>query len=296
MSARLQNERWLSQAVTSQDLVLCFGNLPPIFRSKGRVAVFLQNRYLIERHSTKEFGPLARLRIALERLWFRMLIWRADAVFVQTESMKRALVGGGNPTAFAVHVTPYAPSDVLRLQAQPLGAKSTIDDKKFLYVASGEPHKNHRRLIEAWCLLAGDRMFPTLNLTLDPRKSPDLCAWISDREASHGLRITNLGALGRVELLTAFRNCSALIYPSYNESFGLPLIEARSFGIPIIAAELDYVRDVAVPAQTFDPRSPLSMSRAVKRFLGTCAEPRQPQSAQQFIEAVWEKTGKPCGC
>ena len=35
----------------------------------------------------------------------------------------------------------------------------------------------------------------------------------------------------------------------------------------IIAPELDYVRDLVNPAETFDPNSGLSISRAVKRFL-----------------------------
>jgi hypothetical protein len=39
-------------------------------------------------------------------------------------------------------------------------------------------------------------------------------------------------------------------------------------GLPILAPELDYVRDVCVPIQTFDPHSPVSIARAVKRFLG----------------------------
>jgi hypothetical protein len=48
---------------------------------------------------------------------------------------------------------------------------------------------------------------------------------------------------------------------------GLPLIEAREAKVDIIAAELDYVRDVVTPVQTFDPNSPISIARSVKRYL-----------------------------
>ena len=37
-----------------------------------------------------------------------------------------------------------------------------------------------------------------------------------------------------------------MLFPSYIETFGLPLIEAASFGIPILAADMDYAREVMV--------------------------------------------------
>jgi glycosyltransferase involved in cell wall biosynthesis len=73
------------------------------------------------------------------------------------------------------------------------------------------------------------------------------------------------------------------------ESFGLPLIEARQAGLPILASELDYVRDVVDPEQTFDPDSPMSIARAVKRFLGVEVTPIPLLSASQFLESVFNK-------
>jgi glycosyltransferase involved in cell wall biosynthesis len=64
-----------------------------------------------------------------------------------------------------------------------------------------------------------------------------------------------------------YEHSRALVYPSLLESFGLPLLEARQAGLSIIAAELDYVRDLIDPEEAFDPRSPRSIARAIKRFL-----------------------------
>lgn len=64
VAARLKHEHWLSQAAGAGDVVLCFGNLPLLFSSQARVAVFLQNRYLAERISTREFPLATRIRIA----------------------------------------------------------------------------------------------------------------------------------------------------------------------------------------------------------------------------------------
>ena len=39
--------------------------------------------------------------------------------------------------------------------------KQKINDA-FLYVSSDSPHKNHKNLIEAWCLLSKDNIYPKL--------------------------------------------------------------------------------------------------------------------------------------
>ena len=46
-----------------------------------------------------------------------------------------------------------------------------------------------------------------------------------------------------------------LIFPSLNESLGLPLIEASFYKLPIIASNLDYVYEVCNPNITFNPLS-----------------------------------------
>ena len=48
----------------------------------------------------------------------------------------------------------------------------------------------------------------------------------------------------------------------------MPLIEAKRLGMPIIASERNYVRDLIDPVETFDPESPLSICRAVMRYNG----------------------------
>ena len=66
---RLKAEKWLADNVESGDLVLCFGNLPPLFKLRGRVIVFVQNRYLIDDVKLDGFSLKTRLRLGVERIW-----------------------------------------------------------------------------------------------------------------------------------------------------------------------------------------------------------------------------------
>lgn len=293
ISERLCAEWWLRQNVRPQDTVLCFGNLPPLLKLRGHVFVFVQNRFLVDRVALGSFDVRTRLRLAIERQW---LAWRSvnvDEFVVQTPSMKTALISSGCVVLQPVHVAPFvngAGKYQRSQRLQRLGAKENVR-YDFVYIASGEPHKNHRCLVEAWCLLAEQGLFPSLCLTLDKGVSSDLCFWIDKQRLECKLKLENVGFLSHNQALLLYGQAGALIYPSLLESFGLPLIEASQAGLPVLAAELDYVRDVLDPEQTFDPESPLSIARAVKRFIGVSEQPLPLLDATQFMASVIGKVG-----
>jgi glycosyltransferase involved in cell wall biosynthesis len=88
------------------------------------------------------------------------------------------------------------------------------------------------------------------------------------------------------EVHRLYRCAGALIFPSTAESFGLPLLEAVAAGLPILASESDYVRDIVEPVQTFDPRSAVSIMRAVSRHLGVPAQRRALLDAAGFLSEI----------
>lgn len=211
-----------------------------------------------------------------------MLHRHCSRYIVQTSSMATTLRRWSG-TDVPISIAPLAPACNLdgNLSHDHGGRKFN-----FVYVASGEAHKNHANLLEAWRLLAESGIRPSLGLTLDSSMYPELCDHLAKYVAIYGVDIVNVGALHRSEVDALYRSSAALIYPSVFESFGLPLIEAREYGLPILASELDYVRDVARPTETFDPTSPLSIARAVRRFLGVGESPVDGVSVQGFMVEV----------
>lgn len=278
---RFAAERRLVCKVAPEDQVLCFGNLPPLFRLSGEAVVFLQNRYLVDPCAPLGALPLKqRIRLLLERAWLRGCRHNASRYIVQTPSMQRM---AAQQLGVLVSCAPFVPAGVLG-QVD----RRTEQQFDFLYVASGEAHKNHAVLIEAWGMLADDGLFPSLALTLAPEAAPNLCATVA-QAAALGLRIQNVGVLPHDRLLAMYRTSGALIYPSSFESFGLPLIEARQTGLPVLAPELDYVRDVTDPDETFDPRSPISIARAVRRYLEGRTYAPELRGAEAFLGFVLER-------
>ena len=277
----------LYKVTSKADKVVCFGNIPPLFKLKGNVSVFVQNRYLIENISLVGFSIKTKLRIIYERLRLKLFALNADEFIVQTPSMKRALLLSGFTSKQPIYIRPFAsvPHEYYR---RITFNKFSDNIKKFdfIYAASGEPHKNHRRLVEAWCLLAEQAIYPSLCLTINPSTSVELCAWIDEKKRGHSLNLSNVGNLPHSHVLELYAQTRALIFPSRFESFGLPLIEACQANLPVLAAELDYVRDVLDPVETFDPSSPVSIARAVKRFLGKEEAPLPLTDAEKFLHLL----------
>ena len=280
--SRLFAEWRLWRWTKANDVVLCFHGLPPLLPLRGRVVVFVQNRILFETSSLAGYPLFTRIRLSIERLWTRVMQSNCNQYIVQTPSMAIAVHRClGNDKE--VSVLPFAPSVV---SFSPEKMPSSVGKYDFVYVASGEAHKNHSNLLEAWRLLADAGLKPSLAVTVNPQLHSFLYGEIARYSQEYGLDIVNLGQVAMADISGIYQSSSALIFPSKTESLGLPLIEATQLGLPVIAPELDYVRDVIQPAETFDPNSPVSIARAVRRFLDKAEPTVQIHSAEEFLAEV----------
>lgn len=276
--SRLRAEYTLAKEATSDDRLLCFHGLPPLLPNKAKLLIFQQNRNYLGLVPLHSFAWRTRQRLRFEQTVARLFRHRCASYWVQTPSMARELQRWYGDDEVSIRVLPFFKAN------EPVSCSKPAD-WDFIYVADGEAHKNHRRLVEAWVILAHQGLKPSLALTLSDRDAT-LLTWIHQRIAEHGLRISNLGHLPHDKLLSLYGQSQALVFPSISESFGLPLIEARQAGLPIVASELDFVRDVCEPVQSFDPYSSVSIARAVRRFLGLNELPVDLVGAEAFLSAV----------
>jgi len=275
---RFVAERRLRKFSKTANAVLCFGNLPPLFKLHKDAVVFLQSRYSLG-------APLSlltfklQLRIKLERLWLRWCYKNAAQYWVQTETMRQMALGTFLKNC-EIRVKPFfdrqLPKKTDAVSKKPSGVF------RFIYPASNEGHKNHLHLVKAWVLLAEVGHYPELQLTLDAKQESLLRAIVERKK----LNIKFLGSLAHQELLYIYQSVDALIFPSLFESYGLPLLEAASVDLPIIASERDYVRDLVEPNQTFDPLSEVSIMRSVMRFMQQKISRAEILSPQVFIKQL----------
>lgn len=279
LRSRLKAEISLAKKANSFDRVLCFHGLPPLLCKKASIFVFQQNRNLFGLVPLKTFSLRTRTRLCIEQAVAYLFRHRCVGYWVQTPSMARDLKNWYGDKSVFIRILPF-------LENTPAILHSGVTKWDFIYVADGEAHKNHRNLVDAWVILASEGLYPSLALTLSNRDA-SLLAWIQQQVAMHGLRLSNLGQLSHEKLLCVYGQSKALVFPSISESFGLPLLEAHQASLPIVASELDFVRDVCDPVQTFNPHSPTSIARAVRRFIGQGEMPVQPVGANEFLTDIF---------
>ena len=263
--------------------VLFFSSLGPIFLStnfRKRCVVFVQNRFVLESSLRFAFPWFRQLRLFVERILFYWTSSRVGGFVVQSESMRRCIKTAGHTQAILVQ--PFV--DKLGCQIDHV-QNPNVD---FVYVASADPHKNHAVLLDAWVLLASEGIFPSLRLTV-PMSEP-LNIWraavgINERMGCRISRVDQQSDEFQSRAIL-YAGARALIFPSLLESHGLPLVEARALGLGVVAPELDYVRDSVSPDQTFDPRSAVSVARAVKRFLGLATVSPAMAGGEEFVKQL----------
>lgn len=260
--SRVQAQVLLRKKTKSNDVVFCFNGVPPLFGKVGsKLILFIQNRFQVENNFSK-MKSITIARTLFEKLARYYYLKNIDYFVLQTPSMKYSLINAiGIDYENKILEIPFFPK--INCKNIPSVKREKIWD--FVYVADSLPHKNHKNLIEAWVLLHREGINLSLILTVDKEElnlDLDTVKYIDN----HDVNIKFLGKCSRDEVDSIYLKARDLIYPSLLESFGLPLIEANRFELGILAAELDYVRDVCSPKETFNPYSPLSISRAVKRY------------------------------
>jgi len=277
--SRIKAEFLLWRAGIKDSLLLCFNGLPPVFPSKATVYVCLQNKHYLGGELSVGFSLRVAIRLTIERWIFRTFRHHISRYFVQTYSMKRALNEWWRKwDKYKLPDCIIFPFAKMELESVSAGFKKW----DFVFPADGVAHKNHVNLFRAWEILADEGIFPSLVITLADRdKEVNVQKQLYCNRS--GAKIENVGYLSHESVIEYYHQTKALIFPSLSESFGLPLVEAHGINLPILAPELDYVRDICNPCQTFDPSSPISIARAVKRFLGSNMSEIQVHTAREFI-------------
>ena len=132
------------------------------------------------------------------------------------------------------------------------------EGKYAFYPANYWHHKNHRMLLTAYSIYRqkmGDRAIDlvfTGSLLTEEKNLKQAVETMGLKEWVHFL-----GYLPQEALTAVWQGCKCLVYPSFYEGFGIPLLEAMVFEKPIIASNACSLPEVGGNAAIyFDPRKP----------------------------------------
>jgi glycosyltransferase involved in cell wall biosynthesis len=239
--------------------VFCLGNLPPNIKLKAEVFNYYHSHLYLK--NPIDFSTIERVQYALKRQVLKRFSKNTDFWLVQTSLMKQKLGVKFKIDASKVRLVPfYPPFDIINNMA-------LREVHTFLYVSNATSHKNHMRLIDAFCAFYDEYAIGKLILTVsDEEQYQGVYSSIQQRILK-GYPIVNVGFVGRQELQTLYLSSEYLIFPSLAESFGLGLVEAINNGCKVIGADLAYTYAVCEPSITFNPHKVELITQAFKEAI-----------------------------
>lgn len=177
-------------------------------------------------------------------------------------------------------------------------SKRLIKDDYLLHVGTYEKRKNLPRLIQAFKLL-NENGYPTLKLVLVGKKSEK--PTLDDSEAikqliqKHQLQqqVIQVGYVSDQQLAGYYQQALLYIFPSVNEGFGIPVLEAFAHKVPVLIANNSCLPEVAGDAAIlFNPLEVSDMYQQIKRVLDhpSLQQELKQKGEQQLLKYSWEKT------
>jgi glycosyltransferase involved in cell wall biosynthesis len=162
----------------------------------------------------------------------------------------------------------------------------TSDPPYLLYVGTLEPRKNLPLLLDVWREV---RKQHPIDLVLAGRRREDF----PQLPAEAGLHLK--GLTGEQELPRLYSGAFAVVYPSYYEGFGLPVLEAMQCGAAVVASHdpaiSEVAGDAAILVDANDRRAWLDALTSLLEQPDQIAAMREKALARAG-EFSWNKTAK----
>jgi glycosyltransferase involved in cell wall biosynthesis len=137
-----------------------------------------------------------------------------------------------------------------------------VDDSKFFFsVGVFKPSKNFHTLLK----IMGH--FEDTKLIIAGNCNTEYGNMIKEEIITYGLenRVILQGIISENEKNWLYKNCSAFLFPSIAEGFGLPVIEAMKYGKPVFLTRLGSLPEIGDKfAWYFDDFAPESMANVIK--------------------------------
>ncbi len=228
--------------------ILAFGNflLSPVNIKK---VVLLHHPYLFDNRLYNELPLFIKMVEAIKRLAFWLTLKNVDCVVVQSSYVLNEFNGIWGSHANKLKVIPNPISNKFVKQSL-LEINNIINQRAcalneeltFLYVSRFYPHKNHDFLLSLSEEIRNADIKHKIFVTLDPTIQ-GVDVFLKKIELKK-MPIVNLGEVSQLDLDRFYKTSHFLLFPSKSETFGNPLIEAMSCGLPIIVPALQYAKAV----------------------------------------------------
>ncbi len=234
------------------------------------------------------------------RLLYRMSARRATVVVTDSEFSRRELVEHYGVAASRVRIVPLGCDHVLKRLAETapdgaVDAAGTVPPRFHLFVGRIDPRKNLGRLVAAYrrlwnegadippLVIAGRRDYRGDEIMLEMRGELESGRVIEWPGADDG------------QIARLYRAAEVVVYPSLDEGFGLPVLEAMAAGAAVVTSPCAAIREFAEDCVLYaDPRSPDAIASAILRAAagGDGIRALRERAVARAAQYTWKRTAE----
>lgn len=201
----------------------------------------------------------------------KVLVYRAKVLCTVSDHSKKVLEAHYGLDSSRVSVVPNAVDESFGNQKDVRPA-NVGDEEFFLVVSSLNKHKNIAAIVDAFTEYAQESGSKTKLLLVGGSSSA--FSKVDGKKMGSGFEdcFQSIGRVTDGELIWLYRHAKAFVFPSLQEGFGIPPLEAQSLGCPVVASSIPALREtLEESALYFDPSSKPSMKRALAKIDSTKA-------------------------
>jgi len=201
---------------------------------------------------------------------FRNAVKKSKKILVPSNYVKELLISEWKVNADKVEVTYEAVDDKILTIVNIMNHKDDVVLKKFkintpymFYVGNAHPHKNVEGLIKVFLTIKKNH--PDLELVV---AGHDHYFWQRIKKEFQHKDIVYTGYVSDKELVGLYKNARCFIMPSFEEGFGIPLLEAFACSCPVVSSNAGSLPEVGGDACLyFDPKDSSDMVEKISRVL-----------------------------
>ena len=257
------------------------GELPVGIRKSGIKSIVTIHDLIFLRHP--EFYHWVDTKIYAWK--FRQAIREADHIIAISERTKQDIIelGGVDESKISVIYQSFAPRFAAQTEDnQKVTAALGVGGRYILNVGTIEARKNILLVVKALPYLPDD-----LSLVIVGRHTKytdQVIAYAEKNRLSHRVKI--LHGITDEQLPALYAGAESFVYPSVYEGFGIPIIEAISCGLPVVACTGSCLEEAGGPDSLYVATDdPEAMAAAIRQTLrGAEGRDERISRSQKYIE------------
>jgi glycosyltransferase involved in cell wall biosynthesis len=248
-------------------------------------------------HAYTAPGSLTPMARAYRRMQYPRSTRAADAIIINSESLRSEVQRylEVDPAKLkliyeAVDHDLFQPGDAAAARAHL--TRYGVTKPFVLFVSSLWPYKNCDGLLRAWALARhelGDRQLVIVGPGRDEKYLASL-RLLADELGIAG-DVIFVGGVPLAETVRFYQATDVFVYPSFNEAFGLPILEAMASGCPVVTSDTSAMPETAGGAAALaDPADPASIAKAIIEAAGPGRDRMRDLGLKRAAQFTWGAT------